>query len=277
MKILITGSNGMLAHALKKVLRPKNRLILTDIQNMDITKFRAVQDFFAKSKPEIVIHTAAYTDVDGAESNKALALKINRDGTKNVAMAAKKLDIPIVYISTDYVFGGDKKRPYNENDRPNPLSVYGTSKYAGEKEVRKVARKHYIVRSAWLYGPSRKNFVATIMRLATESKTLRIVNDQKGCPTYTLDLAKSIAKLIKTNKYGTYHLTNKGPVSWYQFTKEILQIKRIKRQILPITSKVLNRPAKRPKFSVLSNNKAENISIKMRHHKSSLKDYLKEL
>lgn len=277
MKILITGSNGMLAYALKKVLKPKNKLILADIQNMDITKVREVQKFFAKNKPEIVIHTAAYTNVDDAESNKKLAFKINRDGTKNVVLLATKLDIPIVYISTDYIFGGGKNNPYKENDRANPLSIYGLSKYAGEKEIKKITKKYYIVRSAWLYGPNGKNFVTTILSLADKLDELKIVSDQKGCPTYTFDLAKSLFRLIKTNKYGVYHLTNKNPVSWYQFAKEILKIKKIRKNVLPITSKMLNRQAVRPRFSVLSNKKIEALGIKMRDHKYALKDYLKEL
>ena len=274
MKILITGSNGMLAYALKKTLGPQNKLILTDIHNMDITKTKAVSDFFAKAKPKIVIHTAAYTDVDGAETNKLLAFKINRDGTRNVARAAKKLDIPIVYISTDYVFAGGKKNPYSETDRPNPLSVYGASKLAGEKEASKNP-KHYIVRSAWLYGPNGKNFVLTILRLADELPELSIVNDQKGCPTYTFDLAQGIAKLIKTQKFGTYHLTNSGSCTWYQFAKEILKIKKIPKKIIPITTKELNRPAKRPKYSVLSNKKIKKININLRPWQKALADFLK--
>lgn len=275
MKILITGADGMLSHALKKTLRPKNRLILTDINNMDITKAKEVFEFFNKTKPEIVIHTAAYTDVDGAETNKSLALKINRDGTRNVAIAAKKLDIPIVYFSTDYVFGGGKRKPYTENDKPNPLSVYGTSKYAGEKEVRKITKKHYIARSAWLYGPGGKNFIMTILRLANELNELKIVNDQKGCPTYTFDLARAVLKLIQSEQYGTYHIVNSGSCTWFQFAKEILKIKKINKKVVPITSKELNRPAKRPTYSVLSNHKAEKIGIRFRSWKKALADFLK--
>lgn len=274
MKILITGANGMLAYALKKVLRPKNKLILTDVNNMDITSAKTVYDFFDQTKPELVIHTAAYTDVDGAESNKTLALKINRDGTKNVAKAAKKLNIPLVYISTDYVFGGGKRKPYTENDRPNPLSVYGQSKYAGEKEVRRITKKCYIIRSAWLYGPGGKNFVTTILRIACELDELKIVNDQKGCPTYTFDLAEAISKLIETGKYGRYHITNSGSCTWFGFTKEILKIKKIKKKVIPITSKELNRPAKRPTFSVLAGQEAKKIGLKIRPWQKALASYL---
>jgi dTDP-4-dehydrorhamnose reductase len=277
MKILITGANGMLAHALKKILRPQNRLILTDIDNMDITKTKEVLKFFNKTKPEIVIHTAAYTDVDGAESNKSLALKINRDGTINIAIAAKKLDIPIVYISTDYVFGGGKRKPYTENDKPNPLSVYGTSKYAGEKEVKRITKKHYITRSAWLYGPGGKNFIMTILRLANELDELKIVNDQKGCPTYTFDLAKAISKLIKNEKYGLYHVVNSGSCTWFGFAKEILKIKKIKKKVIPITSKELNRPAKRPTYSVLSNKKVKKIGVNLRPWQKALANFLETI
>ncbi len=264
MKILITGSSGMLAFALKKILRPKNKLFLADIHNMDITSNKKVSDYINKTNPEIIIHTAAYTDVDGAESNKGLSLKINRDGTKNMANAAKNLDIPIVYISTDYIFGGGKRKPYVENDRPNPLSVYGFSKFTGEKEIRKITKKYFIIRSAWLYGPKGKNFVTTILRLANGSNELKIVNDQKGCPTYTLDLAYAISKLIKTQKYGTYHIVNSGSCTWYQFAKEIIKIKKLKNKIKAINSKELGRPAKRPHYSVLSNNKLHSEGIKLR-------------
>lgn len=267
----------MLAYALKKTLKKGNRLILADIDNMDITKKKAVDTFFAKNKPKLVIHTAAYTDVDGAEKNKTLALKINRDGTRNVASAAKKLDIPLVYISTDYVFGGGKRKPYAENDKPHPLSVYGISKYAGEKEVRRIYKKHYIVRSAWLYGANGKNFVMTILRLADELPELKIVNDQKGSPTYTFDLAEGIKKLIKTQKFGTYHLANSGSCTWLEFAKEILKIKKIKKKIIPITSKELNRPAKRPAYSVLLSSQARSLGIKLRDWREALKDYLKRI
>lgn len=277
MRILITGANGMLSFALKKVLKPKNQLILTDIDNMDITKAKIVQDFFNKTKPEIVIHAAAYTDVDGAESNQKLAFKINRDGTRNVASAAKKLDIPIVYISTDYIFGGGKRKPYTENDRPHPLSIYGLSKYAGEKEIKKISKKYYLIRSAWLYGPEGKNFVTTILRLAKELDELKIVNDQRGCPTYTFDLAKAIFKLIKKEQYGTYHITNSSSCTWYQYAKEILKIKKIKKIIIPIISKELNRPAQRPGYSVLSNKKVKRFGIKLRPWQKALASFLKNI
>jgi len=277
MKILITGAKGMLAYALIKTLRPKNKLILTDLDNMDITKPKEIIDFFNKTKPELVIHTAAYTDVDGAETNNALAIKINRDGAGNIARAAKRLDIPIVYISTDYVFGGKKNKPYLENDRTRPLSVYGLSKSAGEKEIRKINAKHYLVRSAWLYGPQGKNFVLTVLRLAGELPGLKIVNDQKGCPTYTLDLAGAIKKLIITEKFGTYHITNSSSCTWFQFAKEILKIKKIKKKIIPITSKELSRPAPRPKYSVLDNKKARRLGLKLRPWQKALKDYLKTI
>lgn len=287
MKILITGANGMLSYAFKKTLQSKNmsraskeavdRLILTDINNMDITKAKEVLKFFNKTKPEIVIHTAAYTDVDGAETNKSQASKINRDGTRNVAVAAKNLDIPIVYISTDYVFGGGKRKPYTENDKPNPLSVYGLSKYAGEKEVRSITKKHYITRSAWLYGPRGKNFVMTILRLAGELGELKIVNDQKGCPTYTFDLAGAISKLIRSGKYGTYHIVNSGSCTWFQYAKEILKIKKINKRVIPITTKELGKPAKRPKYSVLSTKKINELKIKTPNWKTALKEFLRSI
>ena len=277
MKILITGSDGMLAFALKKTLKTNNKLILTDIGNMDITSAKKVALFFNKTKPEIIIHTAACTDVDAAEKNKGLALKINRDGTKNVASAAKDLDIPIVYISTDYIFGGGKKKPYTENERPNPLSVYGFSKYAGEKEIRKITKKYFIIRSAWLYGPGGKNFVTTILRLTKELDELKIVNDQRGCPTYTFDLANVISKLIKTQKYGIYHAVNSGSCTWYQFAKEIIKINKLKNKIKAINSKELGRPAKRPNYSVLSNNKLRAEGIKLREWQKALRVFLNQM
>jgi len=274
MKILITGSKGMLAQDLIRVLKPKHRIIRTDVNNMDITKNREVVNFFIKNKPEIVIHTAAYTNVDGAEKEKTLALKVNQFGTKNVAKASQKLNIPIVYISTDYIFGGGKKRPYSEKDRPNPLSIYGKSKYKGEQEILKDKKKYFIIRSAWLYGKGGKNFISTILELAKQNPTLKIVNDQEGSPTYTLDLAKAIAKIIKKEKYGIYHIVNSGSCTWYQFTKEIAKIRKLKNNIIPISSKDLKRPAKRPRYSVLSTHKVKSIGINMRKWGRALKDFL---
>lgn len=274
MKILITGASGMLGHDLKKVLGKENQLICTDINNLDITKKRKVMNFLKRKKPELVIHAAAFTGVDEAEKKKYLSMKINRDGTKNITLAAKFLDIPVLYISTDYIFSGGKKIPYKEGDQPKPLSIYGKTKLEGEREIKKITSKYYIVRSAWLYGKRGKNFINTIIELSKNNKELKIVDDQRGCPTYTLDLAGGIEKLIKRNKYGVYHIVNSGNCTWYELAKEIAKIKKLNNNIIPITTKELARPAKRPKYSVLSNQKAKSLGINMRKWEAALKDFL---
>jgi dTDP-4-dehydrorhamnose reductase len=267
----------MLGHDLKKAFK-NHKLILTDIYNMDIINKNKVMDFFVKKKPELVIHTAAYTDVDGAENNKRTCFKINKTGTKNVAESAKKIKATIVYISTDYVFSGNKKRPYTETDRPRPISVYGQSKLAGEKEIKKICPKHYIIRTAWLYGKNGKNFVYTMLDLAKKLPKIEVVNDQKGSPTHTEDLAGGVKTLINKNPpFGIYHLTNSGATTWYGLAKKIFAIKKISTPLSPTDQKKFIRPAKRPYYSVLSKIKIKKIGLSPSPWQDALESFLRNI
>ena len=204
----------------------------------DITKKIEVSRIIVREKPDIVIHTAAMTDVDGCELDPKKAYKINSEGTRNITKACKIVDAALIYISTDFVFDGKKKRPYKESDKTHPLGIYADSKLKGEKTVKKILKKYFILRTSWLYGKHGKNFVDTIIAKARSEKILKVVNDQVGSPTYTKDLAKAIhvviarpasqAEAILNTQYGIYHVSNSGSVSWYDYAKEILKLAKIK-------------------------------------------------
>ncbi len=298
MRILITGACGMLGRDLVEVLSEGQELYLLDVERfspslssqfstltLDITDSAKTYKEVTKINPDIVIHCAAYTDVDGCETSRDLTFRINALGTRNIALACQRFDIELLYISTDFVFNGEKGEPYLEFDRPDPQSIYAKSKYWGELYVNSLLNRFYIVRSSWLFGKNGKNFVTTILSLAKQKKEIEIVNDQISSPTYTKDLARAIARLIETERkdsttraslYGIWHITNSGQCSWYEFATEILQDSGVR--VKPITSEELNRPARRPKFSVLENGVWKLQGWKsLRHWKEALKDYLKEI
>jgi len=276
LRILIPGANGMLGHALTAVLSKQHKLIGLDLPDLDITDLSAVRSAISTHHPDLLINAAAYTDVDGCESNSDLAFSVNAMGPHNLALVCKELDIPLVHISTDYIFDGKSPVPYKESDKPNPQSIYGESKLQGEQYVRELTDKHYIIRTSWLYGEHGKNFVATMLRLAAERDEFDVVNDQVGSPTYTVDLAKAISKLITETAYGAYHITNSGSCTWYEFTREIFRQAGIEGvKVKPITTEVLKRPAPRPKYSVLDNSKwiAAGM-LPLRPYQAALKEYL---
>jgi len=298
MRILITGACGMFGRDLIEVLSEGHELYLLDVKPfpvslssqfstlpLDITDGEKTYRQVTKINPDIVIHTAAYTDVDGCETNRDLAFRINGLGTRNIALTCQRFDTELLYISTDYVFDGEKGEPYAEFDRPNPQSIYAKSKYWGELYINSLSNRFYIIRSSWLFGKNGKNFVTTILNLAKEKKEIEVVNDQIGSPTYTKDLARAIAQLIgaeredssnRANLYGIWHITNSGQCSWYEFAREILQGSGV--LVKPISSEKLNRPAKRPKFSVLDNYVWRLQGWEpLRYWKEALKDYLKEI
>ncbi|MEI6862881.1 MAG: dTDP-4-dehydrorhamnose reductase [Candidatus Omnitrophota bacterium] len=289
-RILITGSEGMLGIELSRELRGSYDVFGTDIFRVqkselrgqkyfscDITDRKGIAALLKKVNPDIVVHTAAWTDVDGCELDRKKAYRINTDGTKNVALACKSIDAILVYISTDFVFDGKKNMPYKERDKANPLGVYADSKLKGEVEVKKTLKRYFILRSSWLYGKHGKNFVDTVIVKAEKAGILKIVNDQVGSPTYTKDLASAIRALIdkRIKDFGVYHVSNSGRVSWYKYAKEIVRISGIKAKILPISSKELARPARRPSMSVMDNSKfVKVIGQRMRGWKSALQEYL---
>jgi dTDP-4-dehydrorhamnose reductase len=251
-KILITGANGQLGRELIKQLQGTDHLA-TDVAEMDITNQNNTLQVVESYRPDVVIHGAAYTNVDGAESNIDLAYRINAIGTQNVAAACLKYDAKMVYVSTDYVFDGTLGRAYNEFDLTNPQSIYGKSKLAGETLAKHILNKLFIVRTSWLYGDG-NNFVRTMLKLGKEREELRVVNDQYGCPTSTIDLANAILALMQTQHYGTYHAANTGVTTWYDFAKKIFELSGNDRvKVLPQTTDELGRPAPRPKYSPLEN------------------------
>ncbi|MDR0911607.1 MAG: dTDP-4-dehydrorhamnose reductase [Methanobrevibacter sp.] len=281
MKILVTGAKGMLGTDLIDILSKNHEIIATDIVDdenivkLDITDLNDIKSKFNSLKPDIVINVAAFTDVDACETNEDLAYKINAIGPKNLAIASENIDIPLLHISTDYVFGGDK-HSYDEDDETGPISAYGRTKLAGEILIKDHTDKYFIFRTAWLYGYNGNNFVKTMLELSKTNDEISVVNDQHGSPTYTRDLSDAIAKIIETEKYGTYHITNSGNCTWYEFTKEIFKQSNIDTKVKPVTTVEFPRPAPRPEYSILNNNKWKSEGFTpLRSYKDALNDYLK--
>ncbi len=277
--LLVIGAKGMLGRDLMGILHSSfshDEVIGWDIEEMDIQKEDESVTKIEKLRPEIVIHIAAYTDVDGCELNKGKAFAVNAEGTRHVALAASKCRAKMVYLSTDYVFDGEKKEPYLEGDPPHPLNVYGDSKLKGEQYVQEWVKDSLIIRTQWLYGPFGKNFVDSILRQTREKSALSIVNDQMGSPTYTADLARAISGLIRFEARGIFHVANSDSCTWCTFAEAILELSGIRRvKVLPISSKELDRPAVRPSYSVLNCQKLKKeIGLTMRPWSEALKDYL---
>ena len=284
MKILITGANGMLAKAVRGRFK-ENELILTDVEELDITDFSQVEKFVEENKPEVIINCAAYTAVDKAETDITLARKINIEGPKNLAIVAKKSNCKLVHISTDYVFGGNLplEEFYKEDDKKEPNTVYGITKLKGEEAITENMDNYYIFRTAWLYGEG-NNFVRTMLRFgkekekleAVEERFVSVVCDQHGSPTYAVDLADIIYQALeKEIPYGIYHATNLGYTTWYDFCKEIYKIANVSCKILPVTTEEFPRPARRPLNSMLSKEKILDAGINIPSWQDGLERYLK--
>ncbi|WP_288192995.1 dTDP-4-dehydrorhamnose reductase [uncultured Methanobrevibacter sp.] len=274
MRILITGGDGMLGTDLREVLKGED-LIVTNHESLDITDRNQVMEKIKEYKPEIVINCAAMTDVDGCETKKDLAYKLNAEGPENLALACREIDATLAHISTDYVFKGNNNRPLIEDDELGPISIYGKSKLKGEENVENILDKYFIIRTAWLYGKNGPNFIEKMLELAKTHDTLTVVNDQKGSPTFTKDLSKGIYELIKSNKYGTYHLTNSGSTTWYEFAKLIFEKKKIDINVIPVTSEEFAAHAPRPHYSVLSHDKWKNNGFEeLRNYEDALDEYL---
>lgn len=260
MDIIVTGAKGQLGYdVIKELSKRGHNPIAADIDEMDITSESSVNAFFAGQKNvDAVIHCAAYTAVDLAQSNAETCMLVNAQGTKNIVNAAKNADAKLVYISTDYVFDGEGDTPWqpDDDDKRAPLNVYGESKYQGELYVEKY-EKSFIVRIAWVFGKNGKNFVDTVLRLAKEHDTLNFVNDQIGTPTYTYDLSRLLVDMVESTKYGKYHATNEGGyISWYDFVLEILKQAGIHgKTVHPVTSDQFKSAAKRPHNSRMDKSK----------------------
>jgi len=259
-KIVILGAKGMLGQALANAfadLKPD----LLDAKELDITDQTAVEAKLKQLNPSVIINAAAYTDVDGAEdkSNEDLATKVNGRAVGHLAQVAKALGAVLVHFSTDYVFMGDNPNGYEINDKPDPINAYGRSKLKGEQELKDKAGDYYLIRTSWLYGPGGKHFVDAILTKAQSTGSLRVVNDQFGRPTYTLDLAQRIRQMIEQKKpFGTYHLTNatgSQGISWFEFASKAIELKGLDTKVVACSSDEFPRPAKRPKYSMLNSSK----------------------
>ncbi|KAF0215236.1 MAG: dTDP-4-dehydrorhamnose [Geobacteraceae bacterium] len=270
--ILIVGAKGMLGRDLMEVL--SNDVRGVDIEEIDITSLESVRRVLLTLKPAVVINAAAYTDVDGCETKPELAMQVNGEGVAYLAMTAREIGAKLVHISTDYVFDGSKGSPCLEDDSPNPLSVYGQSKLAGELNAR-LASDHLIVRTQWLYGLHGKNFVETMLRLAGEKKELAVVIDQIGSPTWTVDLSSAIKALLSSDCRGIYHAANSGSCSWNEFSKAIFAEAGVDVLVKPMTTDELGRPAPRPLYSVLDCGKlVQDTGFQMQPWREALKKYM---
>ena len=268
MKVLVTGANGMLGQDLCPILEDIDyEVIETDINNLDIVNELLTHKVMSNEKPDVVIHCAAYTNVDKAEEEFEQAKLINVVGTENIAKACAKNDAILVYISTDYIFDGKKQAPYEVDDKPNPINNYGLTKFQGEEVVKKYCKDYYIARTSWLYGHHGKNFVETMIAHKND-EVLKVVNNQIGCPTWTVELANGIIKMLEEFEYGTYHICGSGQTSWYEFAKEIFEYLDISVNLQPCKTEDYLRPAKRPQYSAMNNHKI------CRNWKQALHDYL---
>ena len=265
MRIAIIGSNGQLGRELSSGLDAHD-LILADKDNIEITSKSSVFSFMKKNEPEFVINTAAFHKVDECEVKPVLAFKTNALGAKHLAAACLKINAVLLHISTDYVFDGEKPTPYNENDIPNPLNIYGNTKLSGEHLIRSILKKYFIIRTSGLYGKylclaKGGNFVDKMIFLAENKKKMRVVEDEILTPTYTYDLVMQIKKLIKTDNYGVYHITNNGYCSWYDFAKSIFKFSNLEVELERANSSEFALNFRRPLYSVLENKKLKSLKM----------------
>ena len=261
-KILVTGGNGQLAQCLKDVVINENEFNVDfqDLPALDITNKQQLESYFSKNELDYCINCAAYTAVDLAEEQSDLAYAVNAEGPKNLAEVCKKYQVKLLHISTDFVFDGKKQTPYIETDMPNPLGVYGVSKWQGERYIQEVMEDYFIIRTSWLYSEYGNNFMKTMLSLSEIRDEISVVSDQIGAPTYAGDLAEVLIKIILSSppNYGVYHYSNSGTISWYDLAVEIFKQFGKKIEVKPIKTKDYPTAAKRPKYSVLDTTKIEN-------------------
>ena len=279
MKVLVTGFNGQLGYDVIKELRSRQiECIGTDLQDFDITDREATQKFIKEYNPDVIIHCAAYTAVDKAEDDADTCYKVNVTGSENLALCAKELNAKMLYVSTDYVYGGNGDKPFEITDPTDPKSVYGRTKLEGENAVRKHVHKHFIVRTSWVFGINGNNFVRTMLRLGAERDELNVVADQIGSPTYTPDLARLICDMIASEKYGTYHGTNENFCSWAEFAEKIMTLGGRKAKINRIPSSDYPARAQRPLNSRLSKSRLDRAGFeRLPTWQNALERYMEEL
>ena len=272
MRILITGPTGQLGRELIRVLEEEELLLLTH-KDIDIRDIKLIQRI-VELKPDIIIHTAANTDVDECERYPESAFQVNTLGTRHVILGAEKVGAKLIYISTDYVFNGEKNVPYVESDETCPINVYGRSKLMGEYLVQESSIPWIIVRTAWLYGEGRKNFITSVVEWAKDLPVLKLVIDKTGSPTYAKDLALAIRHLIRAEACGTYNAAGQGACTWFEYGQYILKILKTEKEVVPIAFDDLNRPAKRPAYSALSSDALKQSGFEMRDWRAALEDFL---
>ena len=279
MKILVLGYKGMLGTDLVADLGGTHDVTGKDIEDFDIASVSECRGVIGGSHEDVVINAAAYTNVDGCETDEAGSFSVNADGVKNVALACRESGIKLVHFSTDYVFDGTKNDPYVEDDVRSPINVYGRSKLKGEEYLTEISDNYLLVRTSWLYGRHGRNFVEAIVERAEKTGKLEVVDDQRGSPTYTVDLAAAVRVLIEGDHRGVFHLTNRGVCTWYQFALKILEYKGMENvSIAPIQSAHLGNPAPRPEYSVLSCRKfADATHRTMRFWQIALEEYMSRM
>ncbi|MFC4810727.1 dTDP-4-dehydrorhamnose reductase [Paenibacillus sp. GCM10023250] len=281
MRIIVTGANGQLGQELLRLPNLERQgvsLLGFGRGGLDVTSLQSCREIVKRYQADAIIHCAAYTAVDKAESEPDEAFRINAEGTRNIALAAKEFGAKLLYVSTDYVFDGAASEPYKEGDATHPRTVYGRSKLAGEREVQAVGGRVFIVRTSWVYGKYGRNFVETIRGLAKTQDEIRVVNDQFGSPTYTRDLAEFLIRLARTDRYGLYHASGRGVCTWYQFAQAILEDAGVRGvKLVPCATAESPRPAPRPAYSALEHGEIKRQGLEdLRHWREALFAYMRD-
>ncbi len=280
MRVTLFGASGLLGQELVHELsgndlnREQDQLAALSVEDADLRDHARVRDVIRDSRPEWILLLAAYTDVDGCESNRDLAFAVNCDGAVNVAQAAREAGSRLLFVSTDYVFDGSKRSPYETSDPRNPTSVYGESKARAEERLLEILPEVCIARTSWLFGHGGKCFPATILKLASTRPEISVVNDQRGSPTFTRDLASALVKLCRASAHGIVHVTNSGNCTWYEFASEIVRESGMPAKVKPVTTAEFPRPARRPAYSVLSPDSLHAYNIHMPEWQDALRRYL---
>jgi len=275
MKVLIFGASGLLGQALTREWKG-DEVVGLSVEDVDIRDSTRVREIIEKERPTWIVLAAAYTDVDGCESKQDLAFSVNRDGAVHVAVAAKQAGSNLLFLSSDYVFDGEKDVPYEIEDSRNPQSVYGRTKAEAELALLELIPSCCIVRTAWLFGPGGKCFPDTILKAAATRPVLEVVTDQRGCPTYSLDLARAIIRLCHKGASGIVHVTNAGDCSWFEFAREIIRQAGLPTEVRPTRTEQIARPAPRPAYSVLSSSSLRQLGVSMPPWQDALQRYLQE-
>ena len=277
MRILVTGAKGQLGWDVAKRLAPDHDVVRFDVEQMDLATPSLIGGILSKVEPDLIVHCGAFTAVDKAEEEKDLCHRINAEATRAIAAHAVESDTRMIYISTDYVFDGTKLEPYEIDDQTHPINFYGQTKLEGELAVKELMKKYQIIRTSWVFGVNGSNFVKTMVRLGKEREVVRVVSDQVGSPSYTVDLANLIAEMVRSDRYGTFHATNEGYCSWHQFATEIFRKKGLKAKIESVATEDYPSKALRPKNSRLSKSSLDEARFhRLPSWQDALERYLRE-